>query len=122
MGGAGTYPLTIVGEDGTLVVFGASELVLECDPCAGAAYSYFTLDIDCPSPETLCCAYPGPEDHPVVVSWTATYYDECDNVMGSDSGTINMWQVDCNVTRAGDTTFTTPDMVEHEILCDCLNP
>lgn len=32
MGGAGTYPLTIVGEDGTLVKFGASELVLECEP------------------------------------------------------------------------------------------
>jgi hypothetical protein len=32
MGGAGTYPLTIVGEDGTLVVFGTTELVLECTP------------------------------------------------------------------------------------------
>lgn len=32
MGGAGTYPLTIVGEDGTLVEYGASEIVLECIP------------------------------------------------------------------------------------------
>ncbi|HNG93236.1 MAG TPA: hypothetical protein PLB32_10595 [Acidobacteriota bacterium] len=122
MGGAGIYPLTIVGEDGSLVEYGVSELVLECDICEGAAYSYFTLDINCPSPDILCCDYPGPEDTPVTVLWTATYYDTCDNVMGSDSGTITMWQEGCDVFKTGDTTFTTPDMAENEIYCECLNP
>lgn len=122
MGGAGTYPLTIVGEDGTLVEFGNSEIVLECDSCESTGYSYFNLDIDCSELEsTLCCALPS-EESAISIPWTAYFYDNCDEVIGTESGTMLAWGEACVLTLSGDNSFTTPDMVEHEIFCDCLNP
>lgn len=52
MGGAGTYPLTIVGEDGTLVEFGASELVLECTPPEDCESLIVTIND--PDPVVFC--------------------------------------------------------------------
>lgn len=123
MGGAGTYSLSVVGEDGTFVEFGSSELVLECNPCAGAVFDYFSLEMDCtPISETLCCALPSVEEAPVGINWTVSYYDTCNNLMGSDSGTIYHWQEECLSQIAGDTSFTTPDMVTYDVSCDCINP
>ena len=123
MGGAGTYSLLIVGEDGTSVQFGASELVLECESECND-YEYLIFESNCDEIEAInCCSLPiFPEFFSL--EWTVTYYNDCDEVVGSDSGTIQVYQTEedpCIKIFTGDTTYTPPGSDPIEIFCDCIN-
>lgn len=121
MGGEGSYSVDVVGSDGEQLAYTSTALVLDCDPCEYAVYLYFTLDHNCPPAGDSCCSLPPPES-PLSISWTAEYFDECDNSMGSDSGTMLLWQEDCVPMTGGDVSFVTPDMATQYISCDCVAP
>jgi hypothetical protein len=55
MGGAGTYPLTVVGVDGEFVEFGTSELVLECTPDPPPCCETLDVTIDAGGPPYPVC-------------------------------------------------------------------
>jgi hypothetical protein len=121
MGGEGSYSVDIVGVDGELLAYTGAVLVLDCDPCEYAVYAYFTLEASCPPPTDSCCSLPPPES-PLSVAWTAEFFDECDNSMGTASGTMLLWQEDCVPVTGGDSTFETPDFATQYIYCDCIAP
>lgn len=134
----GTYSFTIHPTDGSVEHTADASLTLSC-----CSYSHYILDpltpLQDPPGGGVCDHgylppfYEGFPDLPGYISfgWTVTFYDTCDNIMGTQSGIIDVSYDfataagNCGVEYlvfGGDTYFTDPDggVTPIEVYCGCV--